>query len=347
MIRLFNDKTLLRRKLYLKYVLSKTTNAFKQYDNDKLSIVVALAADYGNLGDVAITKAQTEYLQHVFPNANIIDFPISQTFTMMKSLKKVINNNDIITIVGGGNTSDMYDDIEYCRQFVISQFPNNLIVGFPQTIDFSESLYGQKALKIMQKSYSKHQNLVLTSREENSFNLYKKLLPNNKVLLVPDIVLSLNVDLPNASRKGISFVLRNDSERKMKLDEQNELYTMLEKEFDVQSFDNTINNSRMSIEVREEELRNQLLKFKTSEVVITDRLHGMIFSVITNTPCIAIDNSNKKISGVYKAWLKDVGTLRVLDSFDSAKIYNYIQELTAVSNETKTSVFSYDRFTYN
>ena len=44
--------------------------------------------------------------------------------------------------------------------------------------------------------------------------------------------------------------------------------------------------------------------FSSSKIVITDRLHGLIFSKITSTPCIAIDNSNNKIRETYNAWLK-------------------------------------------
>ena len=32
---------------------------------------------------------------------------------------------------------------------------------------------------------------------------------------------------------------------------------------------------------------------------MTDRLHGMIFSVITGTPCIVFDNFNSKIKNAY------------------------------------------------
>ena len=53
-----------------------------------------------------------------------------------------------------------------------------------------------------------------------------------------------------------------------------------------------------------EELNKLLTLFKTSKIVITDRLHGMILSAITNTPCIAINNSNGKVAGVYEKWLK-------------------------------------------
>ena len=42
---------------------------------------------------------------------------------------------------------------------------------------------------------------------------------------------------------------------------------------------------------------------------VTDRLHGMIFSVVTGTPCIALDNVSGKVRGVH-AWIEDLPTLR-------------------------------------
>ena len=83
-------KNIIRKKLFLKWLLSKPDDEYSQFDNDKQKIIVALAADYGNLGDVAITYAQTKFFKEQFPESEIIDFPISKTFTKMKSLKKVM-----------------------------------------------------------------------------------------------------------------------------------------------------------------------------------------------------------------------------------------------------------------
>ena len=38
-------------------------------------------------------------------------------------------------------------------------------------------------------------------------------------------------------------------------------------------------------------------------MLVTDRLHGMIFSYLVGTPCIVLDNKTKKVSGVYNSWL--------------------------------------------
>lgn len=75
-------------KLYGKYLTSKKTNEYSNLDKSKQKIVVALAADYGNLGDVAITFAQTQFLKKQFPEAEVIDFPISKTFRSHEIIKK-------------------------------------------------------------------------------------------------------------------------------------------------------------------------------------------------------------------------------------------------------------------
>ncbi len=47
--------------------------------SSKRKIFIALAADYGNLGDVALSYAQYVFLKKHFTNFEIIDVPISQT----------------------------------------------------------------------------------------------------------------------------------------------------------------------------------------------------------------------------------------------------------------------------
>src|SRR5690606_3226746 len=110
-------------------------------------VFIFLAADYGNLGDVAITYAQHRFLSKIYAEYQVVEIPISRTLRGIVQLKKVIQKDDIITTVGGGNTGDMYYQIEHFRQLVIQNFPNNPIVSFPQTIDFSTTEKGKKRLQ--------------------------------------------------------------------------------------------------------------------------------------------------------------------------------------------------------
>jgi pyruvyl transferase EpsI len=333
-----------RQKLFLKYLLSSNTKSFVRIQKNKPKIIVALAADYGNLGDVAITYAQTKFIKSQFPNYEIIDFPISRTFQEMKNLKKICTKQDIITIVGGGNTGDMYDDIEYCRQFFIQQFPDNTIISFPQTIDFSNSISGQRALEKAINVYSNHKKLILCAREEVSYKKYQKYFPNNKVFFLPDIVLSLNEELPRFKREGLTLSLRSDGEKRMDMSEQKLLEEKLKQKYNIKYYDTHINKNNLSIEEREYELSNIWAYFKKSKVVVTDRLHGMIFCAITKTPCIAIDNSNRKVSGVYDAWLSNLGYIKMIKEYDYEEIQSLIEHLWNYDIDNQPVVNLYEKF---
>ena len=64
----------------------------------------------------------------------------------------------------------------------------------------------------------------------------------------------------------------------------------------------------------------------------------MIFALITKTPCIAFDNSNKKISSTYNTWLKKVPYIKLLDNFEEAAILNDIKKFS----ELNTNDFNID-----
>lgn len=337
---MLDSKRMLRIKMYVKYLLSKRRNTFDYLDNSKLKIVIALAADYGNLGDVAITHAQEHFIKEQLPSAEVVDFPISQTFTHMKSLKNVISDDDVITIVGGGNTGDLYDDIEYCRQFIIKQFPNNKIICFPQTIDFSETRRGRKALERAVNVYSKHTDLVISAREKKSYKAFKQYFMSNEIVFAPDIVLYLDLRQNTHPRKGITFVMRSDREKAIKEEVQAQFIEEVSKKYEISYRDTHIDKRNMAIKERKSELKKIWDHFKSSELIITDRLHGMIFSVITNTPCIAIDNTNKKISGVYNAWLKDYPNVKIVENFDKEILLNMVDQF--LKQDTENDFMHFD-----
>lgn len=339
-----NRKKVIRSNLFLRYLLSSSNNNRFNTKKNVKKIVVALAADYGNLGDVAITYAQTEFLKKQFPDYEVLDFPINETFTSIKALKKIINKQDIITIVGGGNTGDMYDDIEYCRQFIIKQFPMNKIISFPQTIDFSDTESGRKALKRAIEVYGCHKDLTLSAREDISFKKYKEYFPSNKVLFLPDIVLSLNEESPVFDREGITLCLRSDGEKRIDRLQEKLLIEKLSESYNIKYYDTHINRRNLSVKEREFELEKIWTAFKKSRIVITDRLHGMIFCAITKTPCIALDNSNHKISGVYNAWLENLGYIKMIKEYDLVEMQTYIELLWNFDSEKYESPQLLEKF---
>lgn len=291
----------------------------------KPKVFVMLAADYSNIGDVAISYAQKEFLKRIFPNRDIIEVPVADTCKVYLDMKKNTTSKDIITLIGGGNTCEKYMSIEKYRRFIIKKFKNNKIIAFPQTIDFSNDRTGRYALDKSKKIYSKNKNLILSAREAVSYNEFKKQFTENRVIYVPDIVLSLNKKNVS-SRKGIVITLRDDQEKKLSVNDEKKLKRKLELIFnDITYMDTCV--SEFEYEKRLIYLDEILNTYRNSELVITDRLHGMIFCVITGTPCIVLPNSNHKITQTYSDWLQECTYVKLVDKFEVNYILNIIDEM--------------------
>lgn len=324
MKRLLNFKTKYKILLFLQRF--KSFSFFNDFaiDETKKKAYIFLAADYGNLGDVAITHAQTEFLKNN-TNYQIVEIPISQSLEGLWFVKKHIRQGDIVTTVGGGNMGDQYDQIEFIRQLVFQFFPNNKIISFPQTFDFSDTPKGYKALRIAQSVYKYHKNLVVVAREEISFELMKNNFPYNKVILTPDIVLSLDKTISSNQREGVIFCLRNDKEKSLSFEDNRSIRTVVGEYFSrTEDYDTHINRDKLSVSERLNELIKIWKKFQLSELVITDRLHGMIFCYITNTPCIVFQNNNHKVKETYK-WFGKTSPIFLMEEFSMSVLKEYLK----------------------
>ena len=134
----------------------------------------------------------------------------------------------------------------------------------------------------------------------------KKYFPTVKCILVPDIVTILNTDIEKYDRKGILLCMRADREKSISDTDMDSIVQVLHDKFpneDIQYTDTVIKKC-ISPQSREKEVGEKLNQFAKSKLVVTDRLHGMIFAAITGTPCIALSNSNGKVPAVYE-WIKN------------------------------------------
>ena len=335
---------ILRLKLLATYFFSKK-NSLPQLDNPKKKIIIALAANYGNLGDVAITYAQKEFLKKNFPAYDVVEFEITNTFRGMKSLKQYINDDDIITVVGGGNFGDLYDDIEFCRQFIIWNFPNNKIVTFPQTISFSKTLSGRLRLFWAKLAYNRHKNLTIFVREEYSYKEYSSVFKNLK--MAQDIVMSMDfAESSGTERQGVTVCFRDDKENGVDMHMKERLISDIKKDYKVQIRDTHIGNQN-NLKKLYTELQCLIGAFQNSQVVITDRLHGMILSYITHTPCVVFCGGNKKISGCYR-WIAESNYVNLIESDISEENINEIMQcikaLSAMQVSEKKSIDLSDKF---
>lgn len=320
-------------RMKIKSLMSKS-NQFSSLEKKRKKIIIALAADYGNLGDVAITYAQKKFLMENFKDYEIVELFYEDTVKEMKSLKRKISKDDIITIVGGGNLGNLYQEFEDRRKFVIKNFKHNPIISFPQTMDFSSHPQGVKAKESTQKVYNHHPKLLLFAREKKTYDDMTKLFTRCQVEEMPDIVFYLNKFQKETKRENqVILCMRDDKEKAVDSKSVKEIEAfIMENGYSVDCQNTHI--GEVKIEERENQLEEIWKKFSQAKFVVTDRLHGMIFCVITKTPCIVFNNTNGKVKYVYDRWIKGLDYIQLVNGANKEQIKQQCQKIEMLSNQT-------------
>ena len=267
-------------------------------------VIVATCPDYGNLGDQAIAYAERLYLTCHLPRPAVMFYGPLQN--QWNALLTQVHPGDVICLQGGGSLGTLYECYENERLAVIDKFRRNRIVLFPHTFSYGESDYERRYLQHMRTVYNRHPNLHLIAREKMSYDRMREHFPNADVLLTPDIVLSLP-SLPSpGNRQGLFLCLRGDKERKIGANGSDMISVAARRRFDLVVRTDTMHpSSPLSPEEGEAAVRDKIEELSRAQLVVTDRIHGMIFCALSGTPCIALDNSNGKVGQEYE-WLKSL-----------------------------------------
>lgn len=296
---------------------------------------------HGNLGDQAIAYAEIKFLQDTCKNFDVFEIQYGEVDSYLGSLKKLIRTDDLIMLHGGGNMGVEYLNEEELRRKIITNFKEQKIISFPQTIYFDTSDFSRSELEKTKKIYSAHRNLTIIAREEVSFSIMKDVFKNNNVILSPDIVMYLNENkFIEEERKGILVCIRKDNERILNSEFENNLYEKLTKYHNL-IFTDTVVNYTINKGQREIELNKIWSSFRHSKLVITDRLHGMVFAAITSTPCIALSNYNQKVKGTYK-WIKHLPYIRFIE--DENDVYKHLDEILKLDGNKYNNKFAMEYY---
>ncbi len=291
------------------------------------------APDYSNLGDQAIALAIKEFSQRLFPEYEFVEVLQKDVASYSKSLKNEIHRDDIIFLTGGGNMGDIYRIYEATRRYIIKRFPKNKIIVFPQTIDYSKTFWGRMSCNYSKRVYRKHKRLTLLAREKKSFKLMKQLYGEERVFLCPDIVLSMNPTCIKSEQEKVGLCLRDDCESVLSEQDKECLSTYLRKEkMSFKSISTIATVEHISGENRKGLVEEKLREFASMRFVITDRLHAMLFCAITNTPCVALANSNGKVRGVYD-WIKKYENITFLENHQDFQVWIKEKKFTFLSKE--------------
>ncbi len=297
----------------IKIIISKRELKKTLVHSDEKKIIYIGSPLHGNIGDHAISIAIVDILKSF--QLPIIEIPGERYMLAKKLVLNYVHLSDIIVITGGGLIGNLWMNEEEMIKDVINNFNDNKIIIMPQTYYFDDNEEGNKELKSLKETIDKHKNIYLCSREEKSYKICKKNFKKVKGnYLLPDVVLTLKRH-KKYIRDGILVILRADKEKHINGEKINELLDNKNVRMTT-----TVLNKGISLKKRDRIFNNKLEEFMKAELVITDRLHGMIFAAITSTPCIALDNKSKKVSGVYK-WLEKLDYIFFCKSIEEVDSY--------------------------
>lgn len=305
------------REIKTNYILKCTLCNYAAIGGKKLLFL--LTPEYGNLGDHLIAVAAAKFFREKLSEYKICEIPLDDiTCLSEKILKRFSSDFDFVVITGGGFLGNLYLRVEVFFRMILKAFSSNKIIVLPQTIFFETTEEGKQEQQISAEEYKKHKNLSLFIRD-GSFEFVKNnmLLSSQNVRNVPDIALFVNYSSLNEKRDGVLFCLRNDKEKSIDNEKVKTLLEIINRENLPIRYTDTVVNHMILKENRENAVFEKAKEFSSAKLVITDRLHGMIFAVVTGTPCIALDNTTGKIKGVYNLWLKSVPYITFVENIET------------------------------
>lgn len=315
----------------IKYVIEAIVNIplFIKLKYKRNKVVLILSPQYLNYGDHLIAKAEIDYLKRL-TGKKPVDINLSFYQLWPQTVFNSIKKDDVVIVTGGGYIGDLWPDSHKTVVDVINRFSDNTIIFAPQTTYFND--LKSDAVKSFSDIVKEQGLCYFFSRESNTENLLKEI--GIQSITVPDFALLFQLTTKPKDRcKYISFCLRNDCESILSSGTYDRLKNQLS------CFGLPFHNIIMAKEhceiptwFRDVFIRDKINEYSKSKLVITDRLHSMIFCAIVGVPCVAMDNSSHKISGVYK-WIKDLNYIALANSEN--EILFFAEEVMKFSEHQK------------
>lgn len=342
-------KNIKNRDIYNKYYDIESENLLKTKGKKILFIGVPI---HNNLGDQAQYYCIKKWLKNNYSDYSIVEFTDNIIYTNYKKIisliKENISNDDFFVFQSGYRTTDVSNfEGEYAHQMILKNFKNKVIV-FPQTVNFKSKKEKQKSVN----AYSKNENYVFLARDEISYSTAIEMYNKNRVLLYPDIVTSLigNNNLINSrdeKREGILLCLRNDNEKLYSNEQYNKIIKDLKKITNIIDITDTNSDKSFAFDRLpvEEELIKKLNQFSKYKLIITDRYHGTIFSLISNANVIVLNSTDHKLSSGVN-WFKGIYDDKVTYCNDINQIYNVSKNIYGKENNKQLSSYFNEQY-YN
>lgn len=327
------DNKMLRKIAKQFLAIPKFLKVKKLLTEDTTNTFYILGAPrYGNLGDLALLRGEVEFIQKYFSNYKIKEITGEKISYISENIK-LSKSSSIYALQAGGNIGTLYPGIHLDQEGALRNINTNNLMIFPQTFYYDTTTqFGRELLEQSCKLY-KSKKIQVFVREKSSFEFLSEEFQNVEVSLVPDIALMIDgtgYSKAVEERDGLFLCLRNDSERTLTNEKLDIILTKSEQYFGSNITEGDTHRYNDDVDDDTFKYVEPLLEtIGTKRMMVTDRLHGMIFAAITNTPCIVITSKSPKVKGVYQ-WIKHLPYIKLVEDLED--LDNAFEAVLAVEN---------------
>lgn len=279
----------------------------KSIDPAKAHIFNLGVCETTNMGDIAQSYCFEKWAEKNYPQYQIIPLKASLILSdgccLLEGLDKYIEKGDLFFSQSGYNTNDFGSTQDAMRQRILLRYPDVPMIVLPQTVLF-KTVEGKK---LCSEVYNAHKKMIFFARDPVSFEYSKEMFPEIDVLLYPDIVTSLIGKMEfNNERSGICICRRHDTHEQLYSDEEFSLLADTLSVLDSITVTDTIipGKNRKIIKDMEKSVNKIIAKFAKYRLVVTDKFHGTVFSLIAGTPVIILRTKDHKVISGYELFKK-------------------------------------------
>lgn len=279
--------------------------------------VIADFPNHSNVGDSAIYVGEAIFFMEHFQRRPSL---VTEAWEIDFEALRRHEWTGPVLLHGGGNFGDIWPRHQLFREKVIAHFRDRQIIQLPQSIHFeSEANLARAAAAI-----NAHPDFTLLVRDEKSLAIAKAAF-TCPVLLAPDMAFMIGAfEPPKPPTCKVLCLLRQDKESNLKVGDSLDRLPRPSVVVDWPTEERRIRFARLPFGIRRHlpaalhgyrpqspkafeylAWRRVIRGFELlaqGEVIVTDRLHAHILSLLLGKPHVTLDNFYGKIRNFANAW---------------------------------------------
>jgi exopolysaccharide biosynthesis predicted pyruvyltransferase EpsI len=272
-----------------------------------------------NIGDAAIWAGELAVLRSLGVR---VSYACDQRSYVPGHLRAALGPRTLLLLHGGGNFGDLYPRHQRLRERVLADFPDRRTIQLPQSVAHA----GPGTATRLRALADRHRDLHVLVRDLPSQAWFAE-EAGIEATLCPDSALALGPLDPGGRRDGVLWLARTDPEAVAtdvappagvrRGDWPHASATWAARRLGSRLASAATSAApapgrllwppatRMFTRLVSERLRTGAAFVGSARVVVTDRLHAHILSLLCGVPSVLCDNSTGKVRACYELWTGD------------------------------------------